>query len=50
MDWRDHLEFPEREFLEIVERNIGYENEPVAIFIPPSDSFRVCELLALVLL
>uniref|UniRef100_A0A8R1XS49 FAS1 domain-containing protein n=1 Tax=Onchocerca volvulus TaxID=6282 RepID=A0A8R1XS49_ONCVO len=40
VDWRDHLEFPEREFLEIVERNIGYENEPVAIFIPPSDSFR----------
>ncbi|VDM19230.1 unnamed protein product [Wuchereria bancrofti] len=40
IDWRDHLEFPGREFLEIVERNIGYEDEPVAIFVPPDDSFR----------
>ncbi|VDN84711.1 unnamed protein product, partial [Brugia pahangi] len=40
IDWRDHLEFPGREFLEIVERNIGYEDDPVAIFVPPNDSFR----------
>ncbi|EFO19382.2 fasciclin domain-containing protein [Loa loa] len=39
-DWRDHLELPSREFLEILERNIGYEYEPVAIFVPPDDSFR----------
>ncbi|VBB29164.1 unnamed protein product [Acanthocheilonema viteae] len=40
IDWRDHFEFPGREFLEIVERNIGHEDEPVAIFVPPDDSFR----------
>lgn len=40
VDWRDHLELPERDFLDLVERNIGYEDEPVAIFVPPSNYFQ----------
>uniref|UniRef100_A0A158Q7R1 FAS1 domain-containing protein n=1 Tax=Elaeophora elaphi TaxID=1147741 RepID=A0A158Q7R1_9BILA len=40
IDWRDYLEFSGLEFLKIVERNIGHEDEPVAIFVPPNDSFR----------
>ncbi|CAG9534734.1 unnamed protein product [Cercopithifilaria johnstoni] len=40
IDWRDHLESPDREFLEIVERNIGHEDEPIVIFVPPNDSFQ----------
>ncbi|MCP9261567.1 hypothetical protein DINM_004919 [Dirofilaria immitis] len=40
IDWHNLLMFPERDFLDIVERNIGYEDEPVAIFIPPDNSFR----------
>lgn len=42
IDWHDHLEFPDRKFLEIVERIVGYEDEPLAaIFVPPTESFWV---------
>uniref|UniRef100_A0A915PV74 FAS1 domain-containing protein n=1 Tax=Setaria digitata TaxID=48799 RepID=A0A915PV74_9BILA len=40
VDLSNHLGVPEREFIEVAERHIGYEIEPKAIFVPPGDSFQ----------
>lgn len=40
-DWRDHLVVYEESFMKLVDEVFSNDEEPMAIFIPPRESFKV---------